>query len=961
MALVFCLLLSAFTASIRALPKESETESATPTVSDFFLPTPPETETLTPAETLSATDPAAETPSETIETALIETFTETLLPTLTSTVSESPTETPTPTPTETPAATATSTSTELRTPTPTETPAATATSTSSETPTPTPTNTSTATASSAWVVISEVAWAGTAASSTDEWIELWNPGASDMDLAGWMLTDGGDIRINLSGTIGAGGFYLLERTDDTTVGNIAADQIYSGALSNSGESLFLYDPSGKIEDSANGDGGPWPAGSAATFATMERTGPGPASDSSWCTSDGVHRSGQDANGNPINGTPRQSFSGFCAAPTPSRTPTRTPTGTRTTSPTPTATGSETVTPTATATPTVTPTATLSPTGASYPPQSVIISEVAWAGTAASSSDEWIELWNPGSAAIDLAGWTLTDGGDIHVALGGTIGAGGFFLLERTSDSTVSDIPADQIYTGSLGNGGEILRLSDPSGSLIDTANGNGGSWPAGSSAPVSLSMERISDGAESDASWCSNDGLHRNARDAAGNPINGTPRSAFSGFCGDATPTRTPTPTRTVTGTPVSFPGHSVVINEVAWAGTAASADDEWIELWNPGSESTPLDGWVLADGNDIEIHLAGSVGPGEYFLLERGGDDTVSDMAANQIYTGALSNSGEELTLRDPAGNTIDRAGGARWPAGAASPEYASMERATIDPPGWLTNTGFVTNGRDARGGPIRGTPGRPNSALFPTPSPTKIPRGVLINEFVPKPGSDWNHDGSVDYYDEFIELLNTNSIPIDLGGWMLDDRLNGGSHPYTIHPGTTIHPREHLVFFRSQTHLALNDEGDGVWLLAPDGRAVDGTLYTRTRWPDNGWDRFPDGEGKLRLGFPPTPGEPNRLPPDLLIPKSAPQVVIAEGWRTVDCASNARPLAVGGGFLTTGGEESVRMAESYGWFAWWNGACYAWTAPRIFWRPLDPMKIPEVGSSGFGLGWWWESWYLQ
>ena len=95
---------------------------------------------------------------------------------------------------------------------------------------------------------------------------------------------------------------------------------------------------------------------------------------------------------------------------------------------------------------------------------------------------------------------------------------------------MSDIAADQIYTGSLSNGGEILQLLDPSGRMIDTANGDGGPWPAGSSAPVPLSMERISGGAESDSSWCSSDGRHRNGADAAGNPINGTPRSAFFRF-----------------------------------------------------------------------------------------------------------------------------------------------------------------------------------------------------------------------------------------------------------------------------------------------------------------------------------------------------------------------------------------------------------------------------------------------
>jgi hypothetical protein len=38
-----------------------------------------------------------------------------------------------------------------------------------------------------------------------------------------------------------------------------------------------------------------------------------------------------------------------------------------------------------------------------PGEAVIINEVAWAGTLASSSDEWIELLNPGVAPIDPAG------------------------------------------------------------------------------------------------------------------------------------------------------------------------------------------------------------------------------------------------------------------------------------------------------------------------------------------------------------------------------------------------------------------------------------------------------------------------------------------------------------------------------------------------------------------------------
>jgi hypothetical protein len=689
-------------------------------------------------------------------------------------------------------------------------------------------------------------------------------------------------------------------------------------------------------------------------------------------------------------------------PTSTRTETASPTGTDQPSPapsdSPTATGTETETSensgtatlstTCTDTPsqtiewTLTDTTTLTPTPTSsmtnFPttdsPRQVIISEVAWAGTQASANDEWIELWNPGAADIDLAGWTLTDNGDIRIPLSGTIGAGGFFLLERTDDSTVADIAADRIYTGALANAGESLYLIDPSGRTVDTANGSGGPWPAGS-AGIGAAMERTGAGPDMDSEWCSNDAIHRNGTDAAGYPINGTPRAPFSGFCLEPTRTRTRTPTPTGSGTatathtptmtlsPPAFPPHSVVINEVAWAGTQADANDEWIELWNSGGADIDLSGWMLTDGGDILILLAGSIDPGGFFILERGEEDTLSDISADQLYSGALSNSGEELTLFDPAGGAIDSAGarGRAWPAGSASPAYASMERGSADPPWWGTNTGWVMNGRDAAGNSVRGTPGRANSVLTPTPTATKLPKGVLINEFLPKPGSDWNLDGYIDYNDEFIELLNISGQAVDIGGWMLDDNYHGGSRRFVIPGGTWIEPNQFLVFFRTQTHIALNDPGDEVWLLSPGGAKVDGRVYTRTRWPDSAWSRFPDGESVLRLGFPPTPGEPNRLPDDILNPKKEPLPVIPAGWRRVMCGPAAGPLLVGEGFLTTGNEDSIRMAEANGWYSWWNGRCYAWSAPSLGIRLPNTNLLPGSDSALENGGWWWEWWYLR
>lgn len=160
----------------------------------------------------------------------------------------------------------------------------------------------------------------------------------------------------------------------------------------------------------------------------------------------------------------------------------------------------------------------------YPAPGVVINEVAWMGTGASPSDEWIELHNPSSLAVTITGWTLSDGGDVSIPLSGVIPAQGYFLLERTDDTTISDLPADQLYSGVLNNSGETLTLRDESGQTVDTANSDGGGWPAGTAAPDYRSMERVDPTAsDTGSNWATNDGLVRNGRDANGNPLNGTP------------------------------------------------------------------------------------------------------------------------------------------------------------------------------------------------------------------------------------------------------------------------------------------------------------------------------------------------------------------------------------------------------------------------------------------------------
>ncbi|MBI1956866.1 MAG: PKD domain-containing protein [Candidatus Niyogibacteria bacterium] len=143
---------------------------------------------------------------------------------------------------------------------------------------------------SAAVRINEVAWMGTANSASDEWVEPYSDSAEN--LSGWALgTADGGMNVALSGAIGAGGYFLIERTDDSTVPNISADLIaaFGNGLSNDGEILFLKNVSGAEIDRVDASGG-WPAGDKTTKETMQRLG------SNWLTAAGTPKTA-NAGGN----------------------------------------------------------------------------------------------------------------------------------------------------------------------------------------------------------------------------------------------------------------------------------------------------------------------------------------------------------------------------------------------------------------------------------------------------------------------------------------------------------------------------------------------------------------------------------------------------------------------------------------------------------------------------------------
>ncbi|MCB9797340.1 MAG: lamin tail domain-containing protein [Alphaproteobacteria bacterium] len=105
--------------------------------------------------------------------------------------------------------------------------------------------------------------------------------------------------------------------------------------------------------------------------------------------------------------------------------------------------------------------------------------------------DWVELYNPGAAAVDLEGWSVSDDWTEprrHVfAAGLSVPAGGFLVLEAAGAETPG---GGTTLSFSLDSGGESVGVFDPEGEAVD--------WVGFSRQRADYARARIPDGG---ASW----------------------------------------------------------------------------------------------------------------------------------------------------------------------------------------------------------------------------------------------------------------------------------------------------------------------------------------------------------------------------------------------------------------------------------------------------------------------------
>lgn len=292
----------------------------------------------------------------------------------------------------------------------------------------------------------------------------------------------------------------------------------------------------------------------------------------------------------------------------------------------------------------------------------------------------------------------------------------------------------------------------------------------------------------------------------------------------------------------------------------------EWLELYNAGNNDVNLRGWTLTDlGSDRHtIDQDVVIQPGQYLVLARSGDTASNGgVIASYTYAGlSLANSADELMLFAPDGSEVDRVvwgmeGGVAVQSGASTARVGVHVDApwAISTAPWTGSTGDL------------GSPGFAYQLPFPTATgtvlaPTSTPTGdlwpratgpspLLIDE-VSYSGSD----------DEFVVLINGSDQPLDLTGWAIgDEEAPGAGEGFYALPeahllapsGRFIIAREGATFrqlwgrpadaeFGTEDPLtpnlmrrrelasgewALNNSGDEIVLLNPNGEVADVVVY--------------------------------------------------------------------------------------------------------------------------------------
>ncbi len=115
----------------------------------------------------------------------------------------------------------------------------------------------------------------------------------------------------------------------------------------------------------------------------------------------------------------------------------------------------------------------------------VINEINYNSPDDANTEDWIEIFNPGTESVNLSGWIFKDSDDDHafqIPDGTILEAGSYLVIVEDADAFTEIHPNVTNYVGDTGfglsGGGELIRLFDPNDTLVDFVEYDDNSpWP----------------------------------------------------------------------------------------------------------------------------------------------------------------------------------------------------------------------------------------------------------------------------------------------------------------------------------------------------------------------------------------------------------------------------------------------------------------------------------------------------
>lgn len=459
-----------------------------------------------------------------------------------------------------------------------------------------------------------------------------------------------------------------------------------------------------------------------------------------------------------------------------------------------------------------------------------------------SENEWIELYNTIYRDIDLEDWTIEDGSGTITNLSGTILKNNFLIVDNPK--------------GKLNNDGDTIILRDQNQVIIDQVSyGNWDDGDTSDNAPKTNDPNSIARQKE-------NYNTRNNSLDFF---ITTTPTKNASNII---TPPKDETKKEEDT-----ILSSEIYINEILPNPIGTDYEDEFIELYNNGTEEINLENWIIKSSVN-EYKIKEKIKAKKYLLIYRKDSGLILKNDSETVSLISEKNKTiQKISFKDaPIGYSYNLNSENNWsweknispgedniikiinqapqvqfycPDEAKISERVFFDSSdTYDPDSEKLN--FSWNFGDG----FKNTLPNPEHTFLKTGiflidlevsdgeniihQERKIKinysnkdnkndflsidtKNIIINEIMPNPETDENN--------EWIEIYNQGNTKINLFNWKLDDSANGSS-PYTF-SDFNIEKNSYQIIPRSESKIILNNDFDSVRLFDNQDNLIEEIKY--------------------------------------------------------------------------------------------------------------------------------------